>query len=219
MDAILESAIQPRERKMRALEQLKVSAISIGLALGLASGAANAFIAALPTAGTVSSTVTQTGSNTWEYQFTVFNTSPADYVSTPAVVSFEIPYFTDSGIQNITSPAGWTASVWDEHSFGSGLVWGNDYSINYGIRPGQSLSGFGFTASFAPVKGPFILYFTGGDRVMDDPAIPGSPLANSAGYTEAFPVTSVPEPETYAMMLAGLGLLGFAARRRKMAQR
>jgi hypothetical protein len=27
--------------------------------------------------------------------------------------------------------------------------------------------------------------------------------------------TAVPEPETYAMMLAGLGLLGFAARRRK----
>ncbi len=28
-------------------------------------------------------------------------------------------------------------------------------------------------------------------------------------------VSTVPEPETYAMMLAGLGLLGFAARRRK----
>jgi hypothetical protein len=26
--------------------------------------------------------------------------------------------------------------------------------------------------------------------------------------------TPVPEPETYSMMLAGLGLLGFAARRR-----
>jgi hypothetical protein len=26
---------------------------------------------------------------------------------------------------------------------------------------------------------------------------------------------SVPEPETYAMLLAGLGLLGFTARRRK----
>lgn len=30
--------------------------------------------------------------------------------------------------------------------------------------------------------------------------------------------TPVPEPETYAMMLAGLGLLGFVARRRKQAQ-
>ena len=34
----------------------------------------------------------------------------------------------------------------------------------------------------------------------------------------AISVSAVPEPETYAMMLAGLGLLGFAARRRKQAQ-
>jgi hypothetical protein len=27
----------------------------------------------------------------------------------------------------------------------------------------------------------------------------------------------VPEPETYAMLLAGLGLVGFAARRKKQA--
>jgi len=29
-------------------------------------------------------------------------------------------------------------------------------------------------------------------------------------------VTAVPEPETYAMMLAGLGLIGTIARRRKV---
>jgi len=43
---------------------------------------------------------------------------------------------------------------------------------------------------------------------------------NSGTYTGAFTVgrvaevTPVPEPETYAMFLAGLGLLGFASRRR-----
>lgn len=34
-----------------------------------------------------------------------------------------------------------------------------------------------------------------------------------SGYVTS--MSAVPEPETYAMMLAGLGLLGFAARRRK----
>ncbi len=34
-------------------------------------------------------------------------------------------------------------------------------------------------------------------------------------YTVALTTTAVPEPEAYAMMLAGLGLVGFAARRKK----
>jgi choice-of-anchor A domain-containing protein len=37
------------------------------------------------------------------------------------------------------------------------------------------------------------------------------------GYEPFHPTSPVPEPETYAMLLAGLGLVGFMARRRKAA--
>ncbi len=37
----------------------------------------------------------------------------------------------------------------------------------------------------------------------------------TGGDDRLLQITAVPEPETYAMMLAGLGLMGFVARRRK----
>jgi len=46
-------------------------------------------------------------------------------------------------------------------------------------------------------------------------------LTNEAGFGSKVGITSVspvPEPETYAMMLAGLGLIGAIARRRKQQQ-
>ena len=48
--------------------------------------------------------------------------------------------------------------------------------------------------------------------------VAGNKLSSaSGGYSGTIttnPVAAIPEPETYAMMLAGLGLLGFSARRR-----
>ena len=40
-------------------------------------------------------------------------------------------------------------------------------------------------------------------------------VGGSSVYADNFTITPIPEPETYAMLLAGLGLLGFTARRRK----
>jgi len=49
--------------------------------------------------------------------------------------------------------------------------------------------------------------------------IAGTPLPaldpNGATFGVHFQVTPVPEPETYALMLGGLALVGFSARRRK----
>jgi PEP-CTERM motif len=53
--------------------------------------------------------------------------------------------------------------------------------------------------------------------IFVDPAFladhPGYTVRVSAGVGNAMPVTSVPEPETYAMMLVGLGLLATTRRR------
>lgn len=57
-------------------------------------------------------------------------------------------------------------------------------------------------------------------ELMDGTTSLGSQLVTigSAGmYNANFQITAVPEPETYAMMLLGLGVLGWAGKRRKAA--
>ncbi len=49
--------------------------------------------------------------------------------------------------------------------------------------------------------------------------IPGTYIYNIPNDTITLNIAAVPEPETYAMLLAGLGLLGFMARRRNESAR
>jgi hypothetical protein len=54
-----------------------------------------------------------------------------------------------------------------------------------------------------------------GPLQRDVAGVHGSSVAFNAGTPGVWTVTSVPEPETYAMLIAGLGVLGFVARRKK----
>lgn len=54
-------------------------------------------------------------------------------------------------------------------------------------------------------------------RWIDDNGIPTSPDQIRGLNNVSIMAMPVPEPESYAMLLAGLGLIGFAARRRKTA--
>jgi hypothetical protein len=76
----------------------------------------------------------------------------------------------------------------------------------------------GFTLDSAPSSGPRNLNFTG-ELVHQGVAAATfslSPFDPGAGNTATFTLTQVPtipEPETYAMLLAGLGVMGYMAKR------
>ncbi|SCY52607.1 PEP-CTERM protein-sorting domain-containing protein [Nitrosospira sp. Nl5] len=77
----------------------------------------------------------------------------------------------------------------------------------------------GFTLDSPPSSGPRNLNFTGNlaDGDTANATFNLSPFDPGAGNTATFTLTqipTIPEPETYAMLLAGLGLMGAVARRR-----
>jgi len=110
-----------------------------------------------------------------------------------------------NGSQNLSAPAGYTAYTW----------WGQDPTSVYGTNKTAS---FSITLDNVTVGTNTV----GISTYMANGTIAGQAYAhNQYGNYSTFTanavsaIAAVPEPETYAMLLAGLGLMGFVARRRK----
>ncbi len=100
----------------------------------------------------------------------------------------------------------------------------------FGLINPRRLRVFGSTA-FLELNGevdftinwdPLDVYFGPGNSgmftiQMDDISFDANGQARDQMYTIEMVTAPIPEPETYALMLAGLGLVGFMARRRKQA--
>jgi hypothetical protein len=139
----------------------------------------------------------------------------------------------------------WSVGAWSKNVyFGSGIRFfttdeNQHYSdlVGYNYQHGNFESGiYSFTATFSDG----LISFSGalnGSTVFDfNTEVAGFVLADqryivldiaeTTGQTQWMDnvsiqeaaIAAVPEPETYAMLVAGLGLLGFAARRRKQKE-
>jgi len=95
------------------------------------------------------------------------------------------------------------------HVFG-GLANGDfDTILNMTLTP------FGQTFFNSPSPFYALENFGGNTQTISGASLTSSFLADASGAgTELF-IAPIPEPETYALMLAGLGAIGFVARRRK----
>jgi probable HAF family extracellular repeat protein len=98
---------------------------------------------------------------------------------------------------------------------------GGDYSYASGINDAGQVVGFSYTAAgvqYAFITGPNGVGMTDLNSLVSLPdgvVLRGAQEINNVGQVAV--LGTIPEPDTYAMLLAGLGLLGFIARRHKTA--
>lgn len=133
--------------------------------------------------------------------------------SNELVNQFVVPYFSDAQISNIQIPTDWISSIVNPSSFVSEMKW--TYVGSTPLTVESPWIGFLFDSPFAPSQARLKEIAIDGSVVDYEYGIqiPLSPLAIQAGF---IPLPSlVSEPETSLMLVAGLGLVGFAARRKQ----
>jgi hypothetical protein len=132
--------------------------------------------------------------------------------------------------QEVTFESGSTVASFNK--LGTTLAGGDDVLTFVGLASGTydftlTLSGQYTTLTSITLNGVVGTIYAGGKVLFADVvgtgttpfvlSLVGSTSKSAATYSGELSVTAVPEPETYALLLAGLGAVAFVARRRKAA--
>lgn len=191
---------------------LRLTAVSAALCIGLGAGVANA---------AVTINVTEVGGNV------VFTTSGSLDLTGAAFlggIGYDDGFIPGGSNWYVASGAGAAVDNYAMTSFAGAFgssgaffsspssVSGDDFFI-WGNGGGTEQVGVpvGYISGSAISSG---MVFAGA-TISGFTMIPGTYLYNIPNDTITLNIVAIPEPETYAMLLAGLGLLGFIARRRK----
>lgn len=162
------------------------------------------------------------------------NVAVADTISVKDLTVHEILPSSDIlvlGTVNLNTPIGHTPSL-IEFQDGNFFIQASsipDQTISYVINQNITINGitksvaFNFDTSIGAAADTLTLH-TGAVTQFGNVSFQAMGFSGSADtlgdhfFTIQAQVSAVPEPETYAMMLAGLGLLAFAAKRRQAAK-
>lgn len=182
------------------------------VATNVLGGAGDGQFASFPTTGFTTATAisgrpgwianNSTGTNGWmgDWTFFVFRQTFDLSGYDPATALLQFQWAADDSGEGYAYRGTWVPKF--SLNNGSMVSWGSGPTYDFG--PTVTLDS-GFVSGLNTID-----FYVEGNGVTDGFAL------QTMGFS-ALEVAPVPEPETYAMMLAGLGLLGIAARRRKRA--
>ena len=175
---------------MKQVSFVRMVAAGLTLSLGLVAGVANA--------ATIS--FTPIGPNFW---------ATGAYTNVAGGFLNNFDFTIPVAVQPVAEGVSATISAGNNVTFTGFNLW--DYTTSSVVAIGTAITPGSWQVNFTiPSSGGHLLTNSYGFLAS------GSSVGGYGSYSLDANITAVPEPETYAMLLAGLGLLGFTARRRKI---